>query len=133
MEYSVLYKRIAPLKLSFYFCRTVLKMADFFLNNQYWVQKMKARFSYFDTDKDGALSIEDFQLLADNLVRCGDLKEPKSASVRERVLKLWSLFGKAEGGKITEEEWITTMAGMSGKYIVLIKLRSLNLKFEFAF
>ena len=77
---------------------------------------MKARFNYFDANKDGYVSREDFQLLADNLVLYGKPDESKGKSVRARVLRLWECYGLPDGVALTEKDFLTHAASISGKF-----------------
>ena len=86
------------------------------LNSPYWVRKLRTRHSLMDLNKDGAVSKEDFDIFADNLIRHGKLSETLGQSVRERVMRIWLSFGVPDDAKVTADEWVTNSANLSGTY-----------------
>ena len=91
-------------------------MAVDYLNNSFWVRKLKARFNYLDTNKNGTVSRDDFDLLADKLALYGKLDESKEKSVRARVLRIWEVFGLPDDVVATEKKFLNIAANISGKF-----------------
>ena len=93
--------------------------AEEFLNNPFWVRKMKARFFFFDTNKDNVLSVEDFDIIADKYAEYGGFTKEQVANIRAQLLAIWNSFGFPEGAELKEEDFIlgcAKYASSAGKY-----------------
>lgn len=75
------------------------------MKNKFWQDKMKHQFSCLDTDKNGVLSPDDFERLADRLIECGKLNETQGERVRKNILAFWP--GISNGKEtVTEADFI---------------------------
>ena len=83
-------------------------------------------FNYLDTNKNGTVSRDDFDLFADKLVLYGKLDESKDKSVRARVLRIWEGLGLPDDVVATEKEFLNNAANTSGMfyfdYLILIPI-----------
>ena len=82
------------------------KTADDFLNNPFWVKKMKDRFFFFDTNKDQTLSIEDFDIIADKYAEHGKFTKDEVANIRAQLIAIWKSFGFPEGTHLKEDDFV---------------------------
>ena len=96
-------------------------MAEDRLKNPFWLKKMKHQFSCLDVNKNGLLSAEDFEGLANNWVTYGNLKHKDAENIRKKVLAFWP--GISNGKEtITEEEFIISLSSVLGGKIAFLRL-----------
>lgn len=83
-------------------------MAEF---GSHWETKMKNFFHRVDTDNDGVLTENDFKLMADNLIKAGQLSGTRADQIRNMYLELWNKYFKPVTGKdaATSEEFISNV------------------------
>ncbi|KAI4454449.1 reticulocalbin [Holotrichia oblita] len=57
--------------------------------SKFWRQKMRTFHGILDVNKDGVISFDDFQLLADRFVNLGHMSDDKAQEFRELIKKIW--------------------------------------------
>jgi hypothetical protein len=67
-------------------------MAEF---SPYWESKIRHYFSILDTDKDGKLTENDFQLLGDRYIEYTQVDDRRAKKVRAKIAKFWPDLQKA--------------------------------------
>ena len=85
-------------------------MAERFLQNSYWVRKFRTRIHYYDTDKNGIITREDFVLLADRMVQKGKMSGEVEERTRRNVMGIWKAFGVPDDAVVKPEEMLRMMA-----------------------
>ena len=71
------------------------------------LRKMKTRFERMDIDKNGYLSIEDYQELARRFIEYGKLSGEDEQRIHKAMQDVCTMIGMKEGVKIMREEYMT--------------------------
>ena len=89
-------------------------MADAYKNSPGWVKRMEEFFVQSDLNKDGYLSIEDFDMWSDNLEREASEADPALLQkARKATRELWESTGLKPGVLLTKEQFVNSMAEVS--------------------
>ncbi|CAH1786770.1 unnamed protein product [Owenia fusiformis] len=72
---------------------------------KYWVKKMRTQFKRFDADGDGVLTKADHILIAERLIKAGNLSGEEANRVHRIFTFLWDDFSTSKT-QMTEEEMI---------------------------
>ncbi len=87
--------------------------ADDFSKNPAWVQRMEEVYAAVDLNKDGVMSLEDWEMWVDNIEK--DVKpEPQLVlALRTRMQEFCAGMGLTSDKKATKEEFISSAAAMA--------------------
>jgi len=87
--------------------------AQDFLQNPTWVHRMEEMFVVLDTNKNGRLSVEDWQLWADNIEKEVKPAAPLMAALRARTEEYCAAMGIVRGKQATKAEFLKGIAAMA--------------------
>ena len=73
------------------------------------LRKLKTRFERMDIDKNGYISIEDYQELARRFVEYGKLSGEDEQRIRKAMQDVCTMIGLKEGVKIMREQFLTDL------------------------
>lgn len=83
--------------------------------SQFWRRKMRTFHGILDVNKDGVISYDDFQLLADRFVNLGHLSEKHTKEFRKVIKNIW----EAQWGEITPYNLVTVEQYLDDMHHVL--------------
>ena len=94
-------------------------MAERFLQNAYWVRKFRTRNFYFDTDKNGYVTRDDFVLLAELTVEKGKMSGESAQRTRRNIMGIWNSYGMPDDAVLEPEKMLRMMAEMLAGKVLL--------------
>ena len=89
-----------------------MSAADF-SKNPSWVQRMEEVYAAVDLNKDGFMSLEDWEMWVDNIEREVKPDPQIVATLRTRMQEFCGAMGLTPGKKATKEEFISGAAAMA--------------------
>lgn len=90
-------------------------MASTYLNNPKWVKRMEILFEQNDIDRDGHVTLEDFEAWSDNIEREASAAPELFEKARKATHEFWVSVGLRSGVRITREQFITQMSEFVAK------------------
>ena len=91
------------------------------MKNPFWQRKMKHQFSCLDANKNGILSSDDFEILANRWIECGKLNQEQGKKVRTYVLGFWPAIGNGKEA-VKEDEFLIGLSSVLGGEIAFLVL-----------
>ena len=90
-----------------------MSSAEEFLQNPAWVHRMEEAFVQLDKNKNGYLSLEDYELWVDNLENMVKPAPHLIATVRDRTKKYCAGLGIVRGKQATKGEFLKGIAALA--------------------
>ena len=87
-----------------------LEMASTYQNNPKWVKRMEILFEQNDMDKDGRVTLEDFEAWSDNIEREASATPELFQKARRATREFWVSTGLEPGVSITRDQFVTQMS-----------------------
>lgn len=83
--------------------------------SDFWVRKMKTYFNRIDFDKDGNITLKDFEGMGERFVEAEKLNADAGKVMKEKLVAIWNQYISTLGDKsesINEEKFIQAMSVM---------------------
>nr|WNS50099.1 obelin-like protein [Halisarca dujardinii] len=85
-------------------------MADDFLKNEDWVQRMNEKFMWLDTNKNGSLEVDDWKDWVQSIERATNASEDLISKVQRAVDEFCIAIGVTPGKSLSKEQFIREFA-----------------------
>lgn len=83
--------------------------------SDFWVRKMKTYFNRIDFDKDGNITLSDFEGMGNRFVEAEKLDAASGATMKEKLITIWKSYISHLGGEtssINQDKFIEAMSAM---------------------
>jgi len=97
---------------------------------EYWERKIRTAFYRLDVDGDGVVSQQDFELIAEKVIKVGQFTGSRADEIRDNYLELWNKYFKRDGDEGTVEAFLLNFKNHGKSDLALVVTEQYGLFFD---